>query len=123
MSYNITLGKKEYFKGIGKIPFEGPDSQNPIAFKYYDENQLVAGKTMRDHFRFSVAYWHTFRGTGGDPFGPGTKNFPWDTKSHVVPAIRVPGSFSSKVNCKEPIGKKASNHSIGFLVVNPLGYI
>ena len=78
MSNNITLGEKEYFKGIGKIPFEGPDSQNPLAFKYYDENQLVAGKTMRDHFRFSVAYWHTFRGTGGDPFGPGTKIFPWD---------------------------------------------
>ena len=64
MSNNITLGEKEYFKGIGKIPFEGPDSQNPLTFKYYDENQLVAGKTMRDHFRFSVAYWHTFRGTG-----------------------------------------------------------
>ena len=78
MSNNIILGEKEYFKGIGKILFEGPDSQNPLAFKYYDENQLVAGKTMRDHFRFSVAYWHTFRGTGGDPFGPGTKIFPWD---------------------------------------------
>ena len=71
------IGEKEYFKGIGKIVFEGKDSDNPLAFKYYDESAVVAGKTMKEHFRFAVAYWHTLTGTGGDPFGPGTKEFPW----------------------------------------------
>lgn len=71
------IGQKEYFKGIGSIQFEGKDSDNPLAFRYYDETQVVAGKTMKEHFRFAVAYWHTLTGTGGDPFGPGTKAFPW----------------------------------------------
>lgn len=75
------IGNKEYFKGIDKIQFEGKESDNPLAFKYYDENKVVAGKTMKDHFKFAVAYWHTLTGTGGDPFGPGTKNFPWATSS------------------------------------------
>ena len=78
MSVKVTLGKKEYYPGIGKVPFEGPDSDNPLAFKYYDENRVVAGKSMRDHFRFAVAYWHSFCGAGSDPFGPGTTQFPWD---------------------------------------------
>ncbi len=77
MSLKVTIGKKEYFPGIGKIPFEGPDSDNPLAFKYYNENQVIAGKSMKDHFRFAVAYWHTFCNTGDDPFGPGTQPFPW----------------------------------------------
>lgn len=68
-----------YFSGIDKIKFEGKASKNPFAFKYYDESKQVAGKSMKDHFRFAVAYWHTFGGTGGDPFGPGTKQFPWDS--------------------------------------------
>ncbi|MEL7004731.1 MAG: xylose isomerase, partial [Bacteroidota bacterium] len=75
---SITLGDKEYFKGIPKIKFEGKESNNPLAFKYYDENKVVAGKTLKEHFRFAIAYWHTFCGTGGDPFGAGTKSFPWD---------------------------------------------
>jgi xylose isomerase len=74
---NILIGNKEYFPGIGKIKYEGRDSKNPLAFKFYDENKIVAGKTMKDHFRFAMAYWHTLCGTGGDPFGPGTKSFPW----------------------------------------------
>ena len=69
------LGNKEYFKGIGDIIFEGKDSDNPLAFKFYNPDQVVAGKTMREHFKFAMAYWHTLCGTGGDPFGPGTKNF------------------------------------------------
>lgn len=76
---NLTTGDKEYFPGIEKIKFEGKDSKNPMAFKYYDENQVVKGKTMREHFKFAVAYWHTFCGTGADPFGPGTHQFPWAT--------------------------------------------
>ncbi|MFO7658308.1 MAG: xylose isomerase [Bacteroidales bacterium] len=71
------LGDKEYFPGIGKIKFEGKESKNSLAFKFYDENKVMGGKTMKEHFRFAMAYWHTMCGTGGDPFGPGTKIFPW----------------------------------------------
>jgi len=74
---SITLGNQEYFKGIGKIAYEGPQSDNPFAYKWYDENRKIGGKTMKELFRFAVSYWHTFCGTGGDPFGPGTKAFPW----------------------------------------------
>ncbi len=66
-----------YFKNISKIPFEGITSKNPLAFRYYEPQRMVAGKTMEAHFKFAVAYWHTFCGEGGDPFGPGTKFFPW----------------------------------------------
>ena len=71
------IGNAEYFKGIDKIQFEGRESDNPLAFKYYDENKVIAGKTMREHFRFAISYWHTFTGVGGDPFGAPTQNFPW----------------------------------------------
>ncbi|MDX1941022.1 MAG: xylose isomerase [Saprospiraceae bacterium] len=74
----------EYFKGISKIKFEGRQSNNPLAFKWYDETRTVGGKTMKEHFRFAVAYWHTFCGTGGDPFGPGTKAFPWMEASDPI---------------------------------------
>ncbi|VAX23049.1 Xylose isomerase [hydrothermal vent metagenome] len=88
MAAKVLIGEKEYFKGIDKIPYEGKDSKNPLAFKFYDENKVVAGKTMKDHFRFAVAYWHTFCGTGADPFGPGTKQFPWDEKTDPVEAAK-----------------------------------
>jgi xylose isomerase len=68
---------KEFFPGIGKIKFEGKGSKNPLAFRYYDAEKVVYGKKMKDWFKFSVAWWHTFCGDGGDPFGPGTKTFPW----------------------------------------------
>ncbi len=74
---SVVLGAKEYFPGIGKIPFEGRESDNPLAFKFYEEDKVVAGKTMKEHFKFAVAYWHTLCNTGGDPFGVGTKAFPW----------------------------------------------
>ncbi len=74
----------EYFKGIEKINYEGPESKNPLAFKYYDEGKMVAGKTLKEHLRFAVAYWHSFCNTGNDPFGPGTKKFPWDARSDAV---------------------------------------
>lgn len=70
-----------YFKGIDKIQFEGKTSTNQLAFKYYDANRVVMGKTMDEHFKFAIAYWHTFNNTGGDPFGPGTKEYPWSTAS------------------------------------------
>ncbi len=82
------IGNKEYFKGIGEIKFEGKGSDNPLAFKYYDPDQMVAGKTMREHFKFAIAYWHTFCGQGADPFGPGTQNFPWDQASDAVEAAK-----------------------------------
>ena len=74
----VITGDKEFFKGIGQIKYEGPESDNPLAYKWYDENKVVAGKTMKEFFRFAVCYWHTFCNTGADPFGPGTKRFPWD---------------------------------------------
>ena len=88
MSNSVVLGNREYFPGIGKIQFEGAGSDNPLAFKYYDENRVVAGKTMKEHFRFATAYWHTFCGTGGDPFGPGTKKFPWLEASDAVQSAK-----------------------------------
>ena len=82
------MANTEYFKGINKIPFEGSGSDNPFAFKYYNPDQIVAGKTMRDHFKFAIAYWHSFCGQGTDPFGAGTQNFPWDKATDPVQAAR-----------------------------------
>jgi len=72
------IGKTEYFKGIGKIAYEGPDSKNPLAFKYYQPERMVAGKAMKDHFKFACAYWHSMCNGGADPFGAPTIQFPWD---------------------------------------------
>jgi len=82
------LSSKEYFKGIDSIKFEGKESDNPLAFKYYNPSQIVAGKTMREHFKFAIAYWHTFCGQGSDPFGPGTQNFAWDQSSDPIQAAK-----------------------------------
>ena len=82
------MANTEYFKGINKIPFEGSESDNPFAFKYYNPDQIIAGKTMRDHFKFAIAYWHSFCGQGTDPFGAGTQNFPWDKATDPVQAAR-----------------------------------
>lgn len=84
----ITLGDTTFFKGIDQIKFEGKESDNPFAFKYYNPEQVVAGKTMKEHFKFAIAYWHTFCGQGGDPFGPGTQNFPWDKASDPIQAAK-----------------------------------
>ena len=83
---NVLIGNKEYFKGINQIKYEGKESKNPLAFKWYNENQIVAGKTMKEHLRFAVAYWHSLCGTGGDPFGPCTKQFPWDGAKDIMDA-------------------------------------
>jgi len=82
------LSSNEYFKGIDYIKFEGKKSDNPLAFKYYNPSQLVAGKSMREHFKFAIAYWHTFCGQGSDPFGPGTQNFAWDQASDPIQAAK-----------------------------------
>lgn len=85
---SVTLGNKEYFPGIGEIKYEGKESKNPLAFKWYNPDQVVAGKTMKEHLRFAIAYWHTFCGDGGDPFGPGTMKFPWDGAADPMQAAK-----------------------------------
>ncbi|MBX2952638.1 MAG: xylose isomerase [Leadbetterella sp.] len=80
----IVKGEKEYFKGIGEIRYEGKDTDNPLAFRYYDENRLIQGKTMKEYLKFACAYWHSFNGSGADPFGEPTHLFPWDVKSDPV---------------------------------------
>ena len=81
---NPLIGEKEFFKGIGQIKYEGPESDNPLAYRWYDENKVVAGKTLKEHFKFSVAYWHSFNANGSDPFGGPTMHFPWDESSDVI---------------------------------------
>ncbi len=81
---NYLIGNKEYFPGIGKVKYEGSESDNPLAFKWYNEDLKIEGKTLKEHFRFATAYWHTFCGTGADPFGPGTKEFPWDAGNDAI---------------------------------------
>jgi xylose isomerase len=85
---SVTLGNKEYFPGIGEIKFEGRESKNPLAFKWYNADQLVGGKTMKEHLRFAIAYWHTFCGEGGDPFGPGTIEYPWNVSKDPMQAAK-----------------------------------
>jgi xylose isomerase len=79
---------KEYFPSIKKIQYEGRDSKNPLAFRYYNENEVVAGKTMKEHLRFAVAYWHTFCNSGTDPFGSATKNYPWIKSNDSLQAAK-----------------------------------
>ncbi len=67
-----------YFPNVPKIQYEGPKSRNHLAFRWYNPDEVVEGKTMKEHFRFSIVYWHTMCGTGSDPFGPGTMYRPWD---------------------------------------------
>jgi xylose isomerase len=76
------VGKKEYFPGIGKIKYEGQESDNPLAFKYYDPERIVGKKKMKEHLRFAVAYWHSFCADGADPFGAATHPHPWITDAH-----------------------------------------
>jgi xylose isomerase len=77
-----------YFPDVPQVEYEGPSSRNPLAFRWYNPNEVVEGKTMRDHFRFSVVYWHTFRGTGADPFGSPTMLRPWDDGSPTLENAR-----------------------------------
>lgn len=89
------------FPDIQNVPFEGPSSKNPLAFRHYDADQMIEGKSMRDHLRFGVAYWHTFRGQGSDPFGPGTMQRPWeaaqDTVDNAKNRVRVAFEFMEKL--------------------------
>ena len=80
----ILKGAKEFFPGIGKIKFEGKDSKNPMAFRYYDENKIVMGKSLKEWMRFSMAWWHTLCANGSDPFGGGTIHHPWDIGDDAI---------------------------------------
>jgi xylose isomerase len=80
----IVTGKKEFFPAVGKINYEGTQSDNPLAYRWYDENKMVAGRSMKDHLRFACAYWHSFCGSGADPFGEPTHLFPWNEKADAV---------------------------------------
>ncbi|WP_158991031.1 xylose isomerase [Mucilaginibacter sp. L196] len=81
---SIVTGDKEFFKQIGQIKYEGLQSDNPLAFRWYDANKIVGGKSMKDHLRFACAYWHSFVGNGADPFGEPTHIHPWDAKADAV---------------------------------------
>lgn len=81
---SVITGEKEFFKGISQIKYEGPKTDNPLAFRWYDENKVVAGKPMKEYLRFAGAYWHSFCGNGADPFGEATHLFPWNEKQDAV---------------------------------------
>ncbi len=85
---DVFIGEREYFKGINKIVYEGPSSDNPLSFKFYDPDKMVGGKSMKDHLRFSIAYWHSFCADGTDPFGNATMEFPWAHKDKMVGAMQ-----------------------------------
>jgi xylose isomerase len=84
----IVTGETEFFKGIGQIRYEGPETDNPLAFRWYDENKVVAGKTLKEHLRFACAYWHSFCGNGADPFGEPTHIYPWNEKTDAIARAR-----------------------------------
>ena len=89
------------FPDVPKIKYEGPDSTNPLAYRHYNEHEMVEGKSMRDHLRFAVCYWHTFRGMGGDPFGPGCAVRPWedgtDSLDMAIKRVDVAFEFMEKL--------------------------
>lgn len=80
----VITGSKEFFKDINQIKYEGIESDNPLAFRWYDENKIVAGKTMKEYLRFACAYWHSFVGNGGDPFGEPTHLYSWNKKTDAI---------------------------------------
>lgn len=80
----VITGDKEFFQGIGQVKYEGTGSDNPLAFRWYDADKVVAGKPMKDWLRFACAYWHSFVGNGGDPFGEPTHIYPWNAKADAV---------------------------------------
>ena len=102
MSRTVFTGDKPYFPDVDQIKYEGPGSDNPLAFKTYDPERVVAGKTMEEHLRFAVCYWHSFCATGGDPFGPGTRVHPWtvsgDPLANATEKMNAAFEFFTKLN-------------------------
>jgi len=94
MSTQPFIGTQEFFPGIDQIKFEGRGSDNPLAFKVYDANKVIGGKTMAEHLRFATCYWHTFANAGHDPFGPGTRRYPWERETALATAeAKVDAAF------------------------------
>jgi xylose isomerase len=91
---SLQTDEKAFFKGIEKIKFEGKESKNPLAFKWYNENQIVDGKSMKEYFRFAVAYWHSFCANMADPFGAGTRTFPWDNEKDAITKAKKKMDFA-----------------------------
>jgi len=89
MAASYFSGDREYFPGIGAIGFEGRDSDNPLAFKFYDRGKVLGDRTMEQHLRFAVCYWHTLCAKGADPFGENTQVFPWDEPANPMAAARA----------------------------------
>jgi len=89
MTQQYFSGEREYFPSVGSIPYEGRDSDNPLAFKSYERDRMVGGKTMEQHLRFAVCYWHTFCAKGSDPFGTNTRVLPWDEPADPMAAARA----------------------------------
>ena len=85
----ILKGSKEFFPGIGKIQFEGKESKNPLAYRFYDENKIVMGKSLKDWLRFAMAYWHTLCADGSDPFGGSTIHHPWNNASDAISRAKL----------------------------------
>ena len=97
----IYKGKEEAYPGIGKIEYEGPKSKNPLAFRWYNPEEVVAGKKMKDHLRFAIAYWHSFCGDGSDPFGNATRLYPWkditDNDTRIKMRLDAAFEFITKI--------------------------
>lgn len=98
----VLTAPKKFYKNIPSVKYEGPQTDNPLAFRWYDENKVVAGKTMKEQLRFACAYWHSFTNTGSDPFGAPTHNFPWNTSDDPVQRAKdkmdAAFEFMSKLN-------------------------
>jgi len=95
---------KARFPGIPQIAFEGPKSDNPLSFKYFNPDEIIDGRSLKDHLRFSIAYWHSFRGVGTDPFGPGTIVRPWEQGKNPlsVAQARMDAAFEFFVKIQAP---------------------
>ena len=90
------MATKEYFPGIGKIKFEGVESKNPMAFRYYDANKIIMGKPMKEWLKFAMAWWHTLCAEGGDQFGGGTKTFPWNESACPIERAKAKMEIRTK---------------------------
>ena len=120
MSRTVFVGNREYFPGIGQVNFEGPESDNPLAFKSYNPARVVVGKTMEEHLRFAACYWHTFCANGSDPFGPGTRNYSWATRANAMERSRdridAAFEFFTKLNvpfyCFHDFDLSSEGHSV-----------
>ena len=89
----------QYFENVPVIKYEGKDSKNDFAFKYYNPEEVVGGKTMREHLRFTMSYWHTLAANGSDPFGVGTYQKPWDNETDPlkVSKMKMEAAFESPI--------------------------